>query len=219
MAVPSAPAPSADALYLRRLLERQPACLIRVRLDGLLLACNDAALGLFGVGALRAILNTSLTDRIVAAERTTWQEFTTRCWANGAASLECHLVTPCDDARPVLVQGVALNDHPDGVDSLLLNLRDQSQTHRLEHSIRSAEIDRVGHEERQRAARDQVEQAIAERLKLATLADEHQAERQRLTEALEAQTADRQRRQAKFVELEKRVEESELALLDREREH
>jgi hypothetical protein len=219
MAAPSAPVPSVDASYLRRLLERQPACLIRVRLDGVLLACNDAALGLFGVGALRAILRTNLTDRIVAAERTKWQEFITRCWANGAASLECHLVIPDDDARSVLVQGVALKDHPDGVDSLLLNLRDQSQTRRLEHSIQSAGIDRVGYEERQRAARYQVEQAIAERLKLAALADEHQAERQRLTAALEAQTADRQRREAKFVELEKRVQESQLVLLDREREH
>jgi PAS domain-containing protein len=164
MAAPSALTPSSDALYLRRLLERQPACLIRVRLDGVLLACNDAALSLFGVGARRAVLNTNLTDRIVPAQRTKWQEFTTRCWANGAASLECHLVIPDDNARPVLVQGVALKDHPDGVESLLLHLRDQSQTHRLEHSIQSAENDRIGNEERQRAARDQVEEAIAGRL-------------------------------------------------------
>jgi hypothetical protein len=68
MAVPSALTPSSDASYLRRLLERQPACLIRVRLDGVLLACNDAALSLFGVGALRAVLNTNLTDRIDQVE-------------------------------------------------------------------------------------------------------------------------------------------------------
>ncbi|HTF87255.1 MAG TPA: PAS domain-containing protein, partial [Planctomycetota bacterium] len=219
MAVPSALTPSSDASYLRRLLERQPACLIRVRLDGVLLACNDAALSLFGVGALRAVLNTNLVDRMVPAQRTKWEEFTTRCWANGAASLECHLVILDDKARPVLVQGVALKDHPDGVESLLLHLRDQSQMHRLEHSIQSAEIDRVDNEERQRAARDQVEGAAAERLKLAVLADEDQAERRRLTEALEAQTADLQRRQATFVELERRVEESQLVLLQREREH
>ena len=219
MAVPSALTPSSDASYLRRLLERQPACLIRVRLDGVLLACNDAALSLFGVGALRAVLNTNLTDRIVPAQRTKWQEFTTRCWANGAASLECQLVILDDNARPVLVQGVALKDHPDGIESLLLHLRDQSQTHRLEDSIQSAEIDRVDNEERQRAARDQVEGATAERLKLAVLADEDRAERRRLTEALEAQTADLQRRQATFVELERKVEESQLVLLQREREH
>jgi len=219
MAALSALTSSSDASYLRRLLERQPACLIRVRLDGVLLACNDAALSLFGVGMRRAVLNTDVTDRIVPAERTKWQKFTTQCWANGAASLECHLVLPGDNARPVLIQGVALKDHPDGFESLLLNLRDQSQTHRLEHSIQIAEIDRLGNEEGQRAARDQVEEAIAERLKLAVLADENQAERRRLTQALEAHAADRQQREARFVELEKRAEDSQNLLLQREREH
>jgi len=216
---PSTPSPSADAAYLRRLLERQPACLIRVRLDGVLLACSDAALSLFGVGSLGAILNTNLTDRLTAPERSKWQEFSARVWANGAASLECHLVAPDDEARPVLLQGIALNDHPDGIDSLLLNLRDQSHTHRLEHSIQSAEINRVDQEERQRAARDRIEEASAERQRLAALAEKDQAECQRLTDALAAQTADHQRREAKFVELEKRVEESQLASLGKDREH
>jgi hypothetical protein len=219
MAAPSALSPSSDASYLRRLLDRQPSCLIRVRLDGVLLACNDAVLSLFGVGARRAVLNTNLADRIVPAQRARWQEFTTRCWANGAASIECHLVSPDNNGRPVLIRGVALKDHPDGLDSLLLNLRDQSQTHRLEHSIQSAELERLGSEERQRAARDQIEEAIAERQKLAALADEHQAERRRLTEALEAQTADRQHREARVVELEQKVAESQRVLRQREREY
>ena len=162
MAAPKALTPSSDASYLRRLLERQPACLIRVRLDGVLLACNDAALSLlFGIGARRPVLNTNLTDRIVTAQRTKWQEFMTRCWANGAASVDCHLVIPDDNARSVLVQGGALTHHPDGFESLLLNRRDQSQ-HRPEHSIQSAEIGCVANEERQRAARDHVEEAAAE---------------------------------------------------------
>jgi hypothetical protein len=219
MAAPTGLTPPSDASYLRRLLERQPNCLVRVRLDGVLLACNDAALRLFGVGARRAVLNTNLTDRIVPAQHAKWQEFATRCWANGAASLKCDLVISDNNARPVLIQGVALKDHADGFESLLLNLRDKSQTHRLEHSIQNAEIDRVGNEERQRAARDQIEESTAERLKLSALADEDQAERQRLTEALEAQTVDRQRKEATFVELEKKVEESQLVLLQREREH
>jgi hypothetical protein len=189
-----------------------------VRLDGVLLACSDAALSLFGVGTLGGILKTNLTDRLVAADRAKWQEFTARVWANGAASLACQLV-PDDGVRPVVIQGIALKDHPDGVDSLLLSLRDQSQTHRLEHSIQTAEIIRVGQEERQRAARDQVEETIAERRRLAALADEHQAECRRLTEAVAEQTAERERREATFVELEKRVEESQLASLGKEREH
>jgi hypothetical protein len=111
--------------------------MVRVRLDGGLLARNDAALRLFAVGTLRAILNTTLIDRIVEAERPRWQEFVTRCWANGAASLDCHLVASGDQARPVLVQGVALNDHPAGIDSLLLNLGDQSQMRHLERAIQA----------------------------------------------------------------------------------
>ena len=194
MAAPGALSPSSDAAYPGRLLERQPPCLIRVRLDGVLLACNDAALVLFGVGARLAILNTNLTDRVVPDQRTSWQEFTTRCWTKGAASLECHLIVPDNDARPVLVEGIALNDHRDGVDSLLLILRDYGK----------------GDEERQ---------AIAERVKLAVQADEDQAERRRLTEALEAHVADRQRKEAKFVALERRVEQSQLLALQKEREY
>jgi hypothetical protein len=74
MAAAGRPSSTADASYLCRLLERQPACLVRVRLDGVLLACNGAALALFGVGTLGAILNTNLADRITAAEREKWEE-------------------------------------------------------------------------------------------------------------------------------------------------
>ncbi len=138
MAAPTELSRSSDASFLRRLLERQAACLVRVRLDGVLLACNQAALGLFGVGEQRAVLNSNLNDRLVPAERTQWHEFVAQCSANGAASFECHLVIRDNNARPVLLQGVPLTDHPDGVESLLLLLRDQSQTQRLDHSIESA---------------------------------------------------------------------------------
>ena len=67
-------------------LERQAAGLIRVRLDGGLLACNDAALSLLGGGPRPAILNTNLSDCLVPGQRAQWQEFTSRCWSEGAAS-------------------------------------------------------------------------------------------------------------------------------------
>ncbi len=51
------------------------------------------------------------------------------------------------------------------------------------------------------------------------LADEDQAECLRLVEALEAQTADRRGREARVVELEKKVEQSRLVLLQKEREY
>ena len=81
MAAPTELSRSSDASFLRRLLEPQAACLVRVRLDGVLLACNQAALGLFGVAEQRAILNSNLIDRLVPAERTQWHEFVAQCSA------------------------------------------------------------------------------------------------------------------------------------------
>ena len=216
------PSPAADASYLRQLLERQPGCLVRVQRDGVFLACNDAALGLFGVDTLGAILNTNLTDRLAATDRGAWQEFANRVWTGGAASFECHLAIPDGAERTVLIQGIAIKDHPDGVNSLLLSLRDTSLTHRLETSLQTEEINREGHDGREKETREQLDQALADRRQLAAQIEEHQAERQRLTAALDTHIADRQRREAEYrqksAELERRAEENQLAFLIRERE-
>ena len=203
------PSPSADAAYLRQLLERQPGCLIRVRRDGVLLACNDAALGLFGVDTLGAILNTNLTDRLIATERGDWQEFANRVWTGGAASVECHLAIPAGADRTVLFQGIAIKDHPDGVDSLLLSLRDTSLAHRLETSLQSEENSREGQEGRQKETREQLEQALADRQQLAAQIEQYQAERQRLSAALEAQIADGQQRETEYREKSAELEEGQ----------
>jgi hypothetical protein len=190
--------PSADAAYLRQLLERQPGCLVRVRRDGVFLACNDAALGLFDVDTLGAILNTNLTDRLVATDRGDWLEFSNRVWTSGAASAEYHLAIPDGADRTVLFQGIAINDHPDGVNSLLLSLRDTSLAHRLETSLQSEEISREDQEGRQKETREQLEQALAEHQQLAAQIEEYRDERQRLTAALDAQIAARQAREAEY---------------------
>ena len=161
MGAPSALNPSSDASSLRRLFERQPACLIRVRLDGVLLACNRAALGLFGVSARRAVVSTNLLDRIVLAQRPQWLVFMRRCWETGAASFDCDLVIRDNEARPVLVHGIALKGHPDRCESLLLQL----------------------------------------------------------CEATDGQSADRRRQEARFVALERRLEQTQLAALQKEREY
>ena len=127
--------PSSQASALRRLVERQPACLIRVRLDGVLLWCNRAAVGLLGVAARRAILSTNLIDRIPPAQRTEWQAFMRRCWEKGAASYECDLVIGDSDARRVLIQGVALRDRPDGFESLLLQVGASTDDDRAERQV------------------------------------------------------------------------------------
>jgi hypothetical protein len=40
------PHPVAEALHLRRVIEQQPSCLLRVGIDGAVLAANEAALSL-----------------------------------------------------------------------------------------------------------------------------------------------------------------------------
>src|SRR5581483_3208015 len=149
------PSSSADAVHLRRLLDILPTCVIRVRLDGSMLACNAAGLNLLAAETLASVLDTNLADRIATEDRAKWHEFTARVWAKGAASLEVRIAVD-GDARPVVVRGVAITDHPDGVESLLLNLRDASPIHRLEHAVRSAEVRRAAEEQRGREMRDQV---------------------------------------------------------------
>jgi len=179
-----------------------------VRLDGVLLACNQAALALLGTEG-RAVLNSSLADRLLPPGNTQWQEFVARCSAEGAASFNGHLVIGDQNARPVIVQGVPLTDHPDGVESLLLHLREQPQTQRLDHESAAMVRQPVG---------DQNERVSAEPLQLGVLADDDQAERARLTEMLDAQSADRQRREARIAQLEKKLEQSRLILGQKERE-
>jgi hypothetical protein len=113
-----------------------------VRLDGGLLACNDAALSLLGGGPRPAILNTNLSDCLVPGQRAQWQEFTSRCWSEGAASFECDLLLRDHTSRRVLVQAVALTEHPDGLESLLLHVREQPPGQRVEQSTGSAATDR-----------------------------------------------------------------------------
>src|SRR5580692_6384600 len=102
--------------HLTRLLERQPACLMRVGLDGVLLATNDAALSLLGATQLGQVLGTALTERLVTAHQALWSDFADRVWKNASGSIECDLVDLSGAARTVLIQGVALVDHPDGIE-------------------------------------------------------------------------------------------------------
>src|SRR5207253_9639653 len=89
----SANAPTADeAAHLRDLLERQPACLIRVAADGVLLAVNDAALNLLGAEDLKQVLGTKLTDRIAPEQHDAFHGFAARVWNKHSGSLECELI-------------------------------------------------------------------------------------------------------------------------------
>lgn len=138
--LPAQSLPATDeAAHLRLILDRQPACMMRVGCDGTLLAVNDAALSLFGAEALAQILETPLTDRLIPEHHPLWREFAARVWSEGPGSVECDLVDRAGAVRPVRLQAIAIPEHPDGIRSLLVSARDLSSTRRLEQALQDTE--------------------------------------------------------------------------------
>jgi PAS domain S-box-containing protein len=128
--------------HLRRLLDRQPACLVRVGSDGTLHAVNDAALHLLGADDLKQVLGTNLADRIAPEHHELWRDFAIRVWTEASGSTECDMFDRSGERRSVQLKGVALPDHPDGLRSLLVNLRDTSAARRLEQALQEHDATR-----------------------------------------------------------------------------
>jgi PAS domain-containing protein len=125
---------------LRALLEKQPSCLMRVAIDGRILAASDHAMSLLGVRELGQILDTNFVERLRGdAVAETWSEFVARVTQTGSASAETDFEELAGSKRAVALQGVALPDHPDGIESMLLTVRDISTARRLEASLEEEE--------------------------------------------------------------------------------
>jgi PAS domain S-box-containing protein len=174
---------SATIAHLRRVIERQPGCLLRADLTGRLLAANDAALGLLGASECREVLGTELTTWIVPEHHDSWKQMVARIGADAAGSVECDVIDQQGTRRTILFHGVPLVDHPDGIPSMILGARDTSALHQLESSVletshqRYAE-ERVHLERLLKVGRQHLE---VQRLQLADAV----AERQRLEALLE----------------------------------
>ncbi|HVH25511.1 MAG TPA: PAS domain-containing protein [Vicinamibacterales bacterium] len=169
------PQPAAETVHLRRFIEKQPACILRVGLDAMLLAVNEAALGLVGAEQLAQVLGTKLTRFITPRQQDEWQEFASRVKDGASASIECDLTDMGGTRRTILLQGVPLLDHPDGVPSMILSARDISAPRRLEMALREREVNREL-EDLQR----QLQHGLVERQHLATSLTEREDSRQQL---------------------------------------
>ena len=134
--------PVTEALHLRRLIEQQPACLLRAGTDGLLLAVNEAGLRLLGGESLTQVLGTKLTKLIMPRQHEEWNEFAARVREGASGSIECDLTDLAGMRRTVLLQGVPMLDHADGVPSMILTARDISAPRRLEAALRETAITR-----------------------------------------------------------------------------
>jgi chromosome segregation ATPase len=134
----SSPAtPEAD--HLRWIVEKQPSCLMRIGADSVVLAANDAALALFGAERASQVLGTSLTGFVAASHRDIWLGFVAKVTAGSPHSLECVLNDVSSSERHVVLHGVPLLDHADGIRSVLLSIRDNNAIRRMEAALHETE--------------------------------------------------------------------------------
>jgi PAS domain S-box-containing protein len=195
---------AAETLHLRRFIEKQPACILRVGLDGVLLAVNEAALSLIGAEQLAQVLGTKLTRFIIPRQHDEWEEFSSRVREGASASIECDLTDMSGTRRIILLQGVPLLDHPDGVPSMILSVRDISAPRRLETALREREVSRELED-----LQKQLEHGLAERQQLASSLTERDSAHQQLI-------ADQEAEQARLRQT--MIEQHELALVLKEQE-
>jgi hypothetical protein len=182
-----------EVARLRTLLERQPSCLMRVGTDGTLLAISNAALTLLGAHELAQLLDTSLVDRIRGASAAdVWTDFTNRVISSGSASAECEIDDLGGTRRSIVLLGVAVTDHPDGIASLLVTVRDVSTARGLEASLheqedlrRSVQVALAAATRQLAQVAPQLQQVTAERQQLRAALDTILRQRQQIASSVE----------------------------------
>jgi PAS domain S-box-containing protein len=125
----SAVALDSDADYFRQLIETQPAVLMRVGLDGALLAANHAALGLLGAEHLDQLSGLTLPTCVAPEHRSRWDEFSMAIGNGTSNSFECDFTNLVGTRRSVLFHGVPLLENRDGIASVILSAHDMSRLH------------------------------------------------------------------------------------------
>jgi PAS domain-containing protein len=129
----------AELERLHKLLDRLKSCLMRVGADGKLLAVNDAAVDLLGGGELSHVLGTNFVAYVRDDGGTLWSDFVRHVSESGAGSLECEIDDLGGTRRTLMLLGVAVSDHPDGIASMLVTVRDITTARRLEASLQEYE--------------------------------------------------------------------------------
>ena len=158
---------TALAAYLESLIETQPVCLMRVDLDGRLMAANTAALQLLGADDHAQVLDHPLSDRIPTEHHEDWRGFLDRTCKETSGSVECEIIDLRGTRRAALVQAIAQRSPLDGVPSMILTVQDISVRRRLESTLEQHQAGAVFDELQQ-----QLQTVEGERQRLASLLDE-----------------------------------------------
>jgi PAS domain-containing protein len=192
-----------EAAHLRRLIENQPSCLIRIAVaDARMLAVNDAAQRLLEVENLGQALGSTLTTRIAAEQQGRFSEFIARVWGGTAGSYECELVGGSGGQRTVVFSGISLPDHPDSIPSVLVAVQDSSVLARLTDTLSESEADRERLEARHVAELTRLEETLAahHEEKLTLLARDSDRALEELKEQLQQAIAAREQLESQLAE-------------------
>jgi len=123
---------------LRALVDKLPACVIRLSPDGVVLATNSVALSLLGAAQPNQLLRKPLDALIDAEHHSSWKEFVARVCAGEQRSCEVPL-TALDGVSRVLEAVAVPSPAETGASaSALMVLRDVSDRKRLEASLEEA---------------------------------------------------------------------------------
>ena len=155
-----------EVAHLRRLLEIQPGCLMRLSADGTVLAANDAALTLLGVTSGAQALGRDFAAWVAPDQVDRWRAFAIGVVRGCPASLECDITAPGGDRHPTLLHGVPLPEHPDGVASMAVAARAVSGQRQLEAAIVELEEQLRERDDERRSARARLAEMEASRRQL-----------------------------------------------------
>ena len=120
---------------LLAIIEHQPMCLVRVAVDGTLLAVNEAALVMLGTDSLQKVLNTPFTRFV--GDQDGCRRFIGQIADGTRGSLEVDFTGMTGSRSTVLLSGSPAPPS-NGLNSALLTFRDLSEQRRLEQSLLDA---------------------------------------------------------------------------------
>ena len=123
---------------LRSLVDKLPACVVRLSPEGVVLATNGVALSMFGAAQPSQLLRKPLDTMIADEHRGSWKEFVARVCAGEQRSCEVPM-TALDGVSRVLEAVAVPSPAETGANaSALMVLRDVSDRKRLESALEDA---------------------------------------------------------------------------------
>jgi PAS domain S-box-containing protein len=123
---------------LRSLVEKLPACIVRLSADGMVLATNDRAVSLLGGNNANQLLKKSFDALVPEEGRAAWTDFVVRVCAGETRSYEVAINT-LDGIERVLEAAAVPSPVEFGRSpSLLMVLRDMTDRKRLEAAVQQA---------------------------------------------------------------------------------